>query len=163
MAIRERLRYKVIDGCPVPRRYAWAFKAIKRESGCTFNSIYRGDDAAGILHANGHHTQSEVIRLYEQGVPGYGPADPVKLSSHCLYNDGVVAPHRAIGAKLPGWQVGWDVNDAEVPAVERALHKLRLHGRRPYKTGSEYHHFNLTRRPRLLARIRRLLSLLRRP
>jgi hypothetical protein len=145
--IREHARYAVIDGCPVPRRHAHAFRAIRRESGVPFNSIYRGDDAAGILHEHGHHTQAEVIQLYEQGIPGYGPADPVRESSHCLYNDGVVAPHRARGSKLPGWQVGFDVNDADVPRVEAALRKLGYKFERVYHTGSEYHHFNLRRPP----------------
>lgn len=154
ITLRERFRFAVIDGCPVPRRYAWAFRAIKRRSGCTFNSIYRGSDARGILHAHGHHTQAEVIWLWHRGVPGYGPANPVNRSSHCLYNDGVVDPHRAPGARLPAWQVGFDVNDADIPRVEAAVRALGLRGRRPYTSGSEYHHFNLTRRPRRRRRMR---------
>lgn len=146
--IHEHLRYAVIDDCPVPRRHAWAFHEIRRASGVPFNSIYRGEDAKGILHEHGLHTQAEVIQLHARGVPGYGPADPVRRSSHCLYNDGVVAPHRPVGAKLDGWEVGFDVNDADVPRVEAALRELGFEFKRVYHTGSEYHHFNLTRKPK---------------
>lgn len=150
-SVREHARYKVIDGCPAPRKYAWAWHKLKIEvvgaHGTLYNSIYRGSDAAGILHAHGHHTQAEVIQLHAEGVPGFGPADPVDLSSHCLYNDGLVAPHRPVGSKIPGWECGFDVNDALVPKVEMAIRKLGFHGRRVYLVGSEYHHFNFTRPP----------------
>jgi hypothetical protein len=141
------LRYAVIDGCPVPRAYYPVFRKLKRESGCTFNSIYRGQDAAKILHRHGHHTQAEIIRLYAEGIPGYGPANPVRESTHCLYNDGVAYPHLPAGRRLSKWQVGFDVNDDQINDVKRAASRLGWHVRQPYHSGAEFHHLNLTRKP----------------
>jgi hypothetical protein len=141
------IRYAVIDGCPVPRLYYPLFRRIKAISGCTFNSIYRGEDAAKILHRYGHHTQAEIIELHAEGVVGYGPADPVDETSHCLRNDGVVRPDRPRKSKLRRWEVGWDVNDDEIEDCKRAVAELGGHARQPYDSGSEFHHLNIDKLP----------------
>jgi hypothetical protein len=141
------IRFAVIDGCAVPRAYYPVFRKLKAVSGCTYNSIDREDAAARILHKHGKHTQAEVIRLYEEGVAGYGPADPVNQTSHCRYNDGVVRPDLPVGARLPAWQVGFDVNDDQVEDVIRAAHGLGWDVFRPYHSGSEFHHLNFRHKP----------------
>lgn len=141
------IRFAEIDGCAVPRLWYPVFRRLKAESGCTYNSIDRSDAAAKILHRFGKHTQREVIRLYEEGVPGYGPADPVDESSHCRRNDGIVDPRKPRKAKLPAWKVGFDVNDDQIERVKKAARRLGWEVFQPYKTGSEFHHLNFVRKP----------------
>lgn len=141
------IRFAQIDGCAVPRAYFPVFRKLKAKSGCTYNSIDREDAAAGILHKHGKHTQAEVIKLHEEGVPGFGPANPVNLTSHCRYNDGVVRPDLAVGARLPAWQVGFDVDDDQVEDVIVAAHELGWDVFQPYHSGSEFHHLNFRRKP----------------
>jgi|GEM_PF-3420570 len=141
------IRFAEIDGCAVPRLYYPVFRKLKKVSGCTYNSIDRSDAAAPILHRNGKSTQREVIRKHAEGVPGFGPANPVETSSHCRRNDGVVDPSRPVGARLPAWMVGFDVNDDQVDDVIAAGHELGWEIFQPYNTGSEFHHLNFARKP----------------
>lgn len=139
--------FRVIGGCPCNALIAPYLAILAKETGATVNSIYRGDDARLILHAHGKHTQSEVIRLHERGVPGFGPANPVNRSTHCLFSDGV-AYRAAPGSRLQDWQQGIDVNDGDVP---RMIELARHYGwalRQPYNSGSERHHLNFAARPR---------------
>lgn len=134
------LRYAVIDGCPAPRPLYPILKKLKKETGCVYNSIYRGDDVAGILHRSGKHTQRELFEELPAGM-----ANPPDRGTHILRGDGVVGK---LFAKLKFWQVGIDVNDEFVePLIEAA----RRHGwvlYRPYSSGSEYHHLNFAKKPR---------------
>lgn len=141
------LRFAEIDGCAVPRAYYPVFRKLKAVSGCTYNSIDRSDAAAPILHRNGKSTQREVIRKHAEGVPGFGPANPVNTSSHCRRNDGVVEPRKAVAARLPAWQVGFDVNDDEVDDVIRAADELGWEVFQPYPGTAEFHHLNFRRKP----------------
>jgi hypothetical protein len=135
-------RYAVIDGCPCPRPMYPLLKKLKAETGCTYNSIYRGNDVAGLLHKVGKHTQAE---LYEMFLRGEGlPANPPTQGTHILLGDGVVG---RVGEKLPWWECGIDVNDDEVDGLIAAArrHGWRLY--RPYPTGSEAHHVNFAAKP----------------
>lgn len=134
------LKYAVIDGCPVPRPMYPLLKKLKKETGCVYNSIYRGDDVAGILHRFGKHTQRE---LFEELPPGV--ANPPDRGTHILRGDGVVG---TLFAKLPWWRCGIDVNDEYVePLIEAARrHGWKLY--RPYSSGSEFHHLNFAKKPR---------------
>jgi hypothetical protein len=135
------LRLSVLDGCAVPRPLYPVLRKLKHESGCTFNSVYRGDDAAGILHRHGKHTQRE---LYET-LPA-GTANPPGRSTHELRSDGVPYPG-PIGRKLRWWQCGLDVNDWEISHVIDTAKKLGWELFQPYPSGTEYHHLNFRRRP----------------
>lgn len=134
------LRYKVIDGCPCPRPMYPLLKKLKRETGCTYNSIYRGDDVATLLHKNGKRTQRE---LFEQLPPGL--ANPPDRGTHILRGDGTVG---GLFAKLPWWRCGIDVDDADVPGLIAAA---RRHGWtlfQPYSSPSEFHHLNFRNKPK---------------
>lgn len=140
------MRYKLIDCCPAPLRLYPFLVLVKRRSGCTFQSIYRGTDARKLLAKCGKHDQAY---LYEhQGEPGIGPANPPGRSTHELRSDGVAYPG-PVGRKLEWWQCGLDVDDAHVDDAEAAVRhfgwQALLH--RPYSAGSEYHHLNFTRKP----------------
>lgn len=136
------IRYAVIDGCPVPRAYYPVFRKLKAESGCTYNSIYRGGDVAKILHRHGKHTQAELYAMYLRG-EGL-PANPPTRGTHILKGDGVVG---SLYEKLPPWRVGFDVNDDQIAAVKAAALRLGWEVYQPYPSGSEFHHLNFVRRP----------------
>lgn len=133
------MRYAVIDGCPCPRPLYPILRKLKAETGCTYNSIYRGSDVAGILHKFGKHTQAELFAELGPGI-----ANPPDRGTHILLGDGVVG---ALHEKLPWWKCGIDINDDQVDEVIAAA---RRHGwtlYRPYPTGSEYHHVNFAHKP----------------
>lgn len=136
------MKYLLLDGCPCPKPLFPLLKKLKEETGCTYNSIYRGDDVAGLLHKEGKHTQRE---LYEMFLRGEGaPANPPDRGTHILLGDGVVG---ALHAKLPFWRCGIDVDDADVPKViaAAARHGWKLY--QPYPSSLEYHHLNFAKRP----------------
>ena len=139
------LKYKALDGCPCPRPLYPILKKLKKETGCIYQSIYRGVDVEAMLNRARKHSQQY---LYEhQGTMGIGPANPPGQSTHELRSDGV-AYAGPIGRKLSWWQCGIDADDAHVSALESAARRHGWSLRRPYSAGSEYHHLNFTRKPR---------------
>lgn len=138
------MRFKTIDCCPAPRALYPILRELKRATGCTFESVYRGTDARKLLNRCGKHDQAY---LYEhQGTEGIGPANPPGRSTHELRSDGV-AYAGPVGRHLDWWQVGLDVDDAH---VERVISAARNRGwivHQPYPAGSEHHHLNFSRRP----------------
>ena len=133
------MHYVVIDGCPCPKPLYPILRELKKETGCTFNSIYRGDDVASILHKFGKHTQAELFAELGPGI-----ANPPDRGTHILLGDGTVG---GLHEKLPWWKCGIDINDSEVDAViaAAARHGWTLY--RPYPTGSEFHHVNFAHQP----------------
>jgi lysozyme len=138
------MRLVTLDGCACPRPLYPLLKKLQKETGCTYNSIYRGDDAAAILHRHGKHTQRELYDGYARGLPGYYPANPPTMGTHILKGDGTVG---RIGQKLPWWRCGIDVNDSDVPRLIAAAKKHGWTLYQPYASGSEYHHLNFRYKP----------------
>lgn len=100
-----------------------------------------------LLHRLGLHTQEEIIQLHAEGVAGYGPADPVRLSSHCQYSDGVSYPDIEPGRHLPhDWMLGLDVSEWD--ALLRVAKRLGYVLAQPYSGSAEAHHCNLRRDPK---------------
>lgn len=132
------MSYKVIDECPVPKRLYPILKQLKKDiPGLTYNSLYRGNDAADILHRYGKHTQAE---LYKEGYP----ANPPGVGSHVLRGDGTFGAYKE---KLPWYMCGIDINDEFVKKfIHRAAH-YGWHVKQPYSSSSEYHHVNFYRKP----------------
>lgn len=135
-------RFRVISGCPCNERLAPYIELLRRETNCAINSIYRGADAASILHAHGHHTQAELYASLPAGT-----ANPPGRSTHELRSDGVAYPG-PLGRQLDWWQQGVDVNDSDVGKVEAAARSHGWHLKQPYKSGVEYHHLNFAAVPR---------------
>lgn len=133
--------FRVISGCPVNYLIAPYFELLRKKSGATFNSIYRGDDAAWILRKHGKHSQRE---LYNTLPPGY--ANPPGRSTHELRSDGVAYP-LPIGSRLDWWQQGIDVNDGDVERMKWEASRLGWHLFQPYRAGIEFHHLNFSHRP----------------
>jgi hypothetical protein len=149
------IRYVVYDGCPVPQGIARRLKVLKKDvPSARLNSGYRGEQAAGLLHKLGKHTQGELYDGFRRGLPGYLPANPPGFSSHELRSDGNSFFGKPRGARLPWWQCGLDFNDQDIPKLIRAAKKHGWDLRQPYTSGPEYHHLNFAKKPRLKLRPR---------
>jgi hypothetical protein len=143
------LRYVVIDGCPVPRLLAKRIRLLKKDvPSARLQSCYRGKDAEKLLHAHGKHSQAELYAGWIARRPGFNPANPPGRSSHELRSDGV-AYTGPVGRKLPWWCCGMDFDDAHTGALIAAASRRGWVLRRPYPAGSEFHHLNFERKPRI--------------
>lgn len=151
------MKFVVIDHCPAPARMGPVLRVIHDDvvghNGTLYNSIYRGEDAARILHAQNppKKTQGEIFATSPPGV-----ANPPGQSTHELYNDGI-AYRGWRGQKLRSyWKVGIDVNDVLVKA---AMFHADKHGWILTQTypGSavEFHHLNFRRKPRYFKVLKR--------
>ncbi len=139
--------YTTIDCCPVDVRFEPLLRVIKEETGCVYQSIYRGQDAGAQKYLTGNapcykHNQAWIYAHYPPGV-----ANPPDRSTHECRSDGV-AYLGPIGRKLFWWQCGIDVDNAHVQALIRAAAK---HGWRVSITYPnspvEYHHVNFRKEP----------------
>lgn len=136
------VKLALIDKCPCPASIAPYVARILKHAEQTCNSIYRGEDAKDLLHANGKHTQAEIHRMYPaiSNPPGY--------SSHELRSDGTVGPR---GSRIPEWAVGVDSgtdSPASRDAITAAAKALGWEVWHPYSRGVEAHHWQFRRRPR---------------
>ena len=144
----KRPRFVDVQGCPVPRQLAAIIRPSLAATGATLLSCYRGSDPQGeaILHAHGKHTQAQLYEGWLHHLPGYNPANRPGTSTHELRSDGAAYPGPA-GRVLEWWQCGMDIDDAHVASFIRHLAGRGISARRPYPSGSEYHHVNLKTRP----------------
>jgi lysozyme len=138
----SRPKYLLVDGCPCPYDIAPYVARVLRKAKQAANSIYRGDDAAVLLHAHGKHTQAEIHQMYP------AISNPPGRSSHELRGDGTVG---ADGQHLPTWQVGVDSGSdspADAAAVEAAARSYGWTIHHPYSRGVERHHWNFREQPK---------------
>jgi hypothetical protein len=126
---------------------------ISMAADAPINSHARDQAAAALLHDLGQHTQAEVIELHRQGVPGFGPANPVNRTTHCRFNDGIAYRFWPPFFKIPWWARGIDVRP-EGGGVPRFCAEARREGFivTPTYPGSvgEAQHVNFRKLPRLL-------------
>src|ERR1700759_1239655 len=141
-------KYIEVGGCACPRGIAPALIQLQEKSGCTFNSIYRGEDAADLLHSLGKSTQEELYEGFSNGLPGFLPANRPGTSTHELCSDGVAYPGPS-GRKLDDWQVGFDIDPSEIPKVIAAAVKIGFQVHQPYLSGVEFHHLNFIVEPKV--------------
>jgi hypothetical protein len=132
--------FRVIQGSPCNEWLAPYIELLRKKSGATINSIYRGQDAASILHRHGKHTQAEIHAM----LPAI--SNPPGRSTHELRSDGV-AYAGPVGRQLAWWQQGIDVNDEDVTRMKLEASRLGWHLIQPYSRGVEFHHLNFSRRP----------------
>ncbi len=150
--------FRTIQGCPCPMLSAPFIAIVVNDAKATVNSIYRGVDAAVILHKHDKHTQAE---LYDMYLHGHGaPANQPGFSTHELKSDGI-AYHVSRGKDLAWWQMGFDVNDKDVHNVIHVASVYGWHLWQPYRAGSEYHHLNFRTQPRPSAQIKPRVDRLR--
>lgn len=139
------MQFRIVDGCPCPASVAPYIYMVLREAGQTASSIYRGDDAATLLHRYGKHTQAEIHRL----MPAI--SNPAGFSQHELRSDGAGNLRVPRGGRLEEWQVGVDSGgdgDAAKAAIEHAARRLGWYARHPYPRGVEGHHWCFGRQPK---------------
>lgn len=139
------MRFRVIDGCPVPASIAPYIAIVLHTAGQQASSIYRGTDARAILERHGKHDQAWLYANLPAGV-----ANPPGRSSHELRSDGVsfAGP---IGRRLEEWQVGVDSGADTAAARDHITRAAAAHGwvvKHPYSAGVELHHWNWAKRPR---------------
>lgn len=160
------MKFDVIDGCVVPREIADEVREVKRRSGATLVSCYRGDKATGLLRRLGKSTQSYLYDAFRKrlaGVPGFGwanPANPPGASTHELFNDGVAYPGPA-RMPLAGWKVGmdWDIPHAQNGSITKAFAQIGWTVTLTYPTSTrERQHLNARRRGRQWIPFRALKS-----
>jgi hypothetical protein len=140
----RRPRFLIVDGCPCPYDVAAQIHVVLRSAGQTASSIYRGEDAAALLHRHGKHTQAEIHRMFP------AISNPPGRSQHELRSDGS-ADKGPPGRHLRPWRVGVDSGTNDHAAKDRVTAAAREHGwtvEHPYSRGVEGHHWAFKRRPR---------------
>jgi hypothetical protein len=149
------VRFLIIDGCPCPESVAPYVYIVLRTAGQTASSIYRGQDAATLLHRHDKHTQAEIHEMYP------AISNPPNRSQHELRSDGF-ANFGPPGRRLAPWQVGVDSGTDDPAAKARIEAAAKAHGwqvRHPYSRGVEGHHwcFAVQPKPRNLKQRARLV------
>jgi hypothetical protein len=134
----------LINGCPVPASIAPYIKLVLDHAGQQASSIYRGQDAAALLHAHGKHTQAEIHKMYPT------ISNPPGRSQHELCSDGSGNPG-PVGRRLQEWEVGVDsgTDDPQAKAkIESAASHYGWTVRHPYSRGVEGHHWCFASQPK---------------
>jgi hypothetical protein len=138
------MKFVLIDECPAPESIAPYIKMVLERAGQTATSIYRGNDAAQLLHAYGKHTQAQIHHMYP------AISNPPGRSQHELRSDGVGNPG-PVGRKLEPWEVGVDSGTDDPIAKEKVEAAARHYGwtiRHPYSRGVEGHHWCFASEPK---------------
>lgn len=151
------MKFRVLDGCPCPDSIAPYIYVVLREAGQVASSIYRGEDAAALLHAHGKRTQAEIHR----DLPAI--SNPPGFSEHELRSDGVGKPYPR-GSRIPEWMQGVDSGGNSQEDRDRVSAAARKHGFsivHHYSSGVEGHHWCFERQPRVFnpVRVRRIHKL----
>lgn len=145
-------RYKLVGqgsaARPAPKKLAPILEKIAKETGYGYNSLLRTQAAVTFARSHGASlsSQAELYQGYITGQPGYNPANPPGRSTHERRSDGVAYPG-PIGRPLRWWQCGIDSANSEA-----FIDAAKRHGWivvRPYQSGSEYHHVNFQKPPRI--------------
>jgi peptidoglycan hydrolase-like protein with peptidoglycan-binding domain len=144
------MRYDLIDGRPVPKRYGPMMRRVKARSGSTLTSALRTQDAVNWARAQGAtlSSQQELYNGFIQGRPGFNPANPPGYSTHELRSDGV-AYNIPRGLPIPLWAFGQDWgNSSGANAAVRAFAAEGFTAAVTYPGNPrELHHVNLRRMP----------------
>lgn len=141
------MKFEYALGVVAPTQLVPVLQEIQQATGCAYASCYRGEDAQALLNAHGLHTQAQIYWEYTHGEEP-NPANPPGRSTHECRSDGVPYPG-PIGRHLFWWQCGIDVDVAHVPAFIGAAARRGWVAFRPYPSGSEYHHVNFSKMPKV--------------
>src|SRR3954462_13372776 len=129
------LSLRTIDGSACPRQLFPFLEMLKRDTGVRYNSIYRGDDAAPILHKHGKHTQAELFK----SMHGVG-VNPPDRGSPLLLGDGTEGK---LHERLHPMQCGIDVDDTMVLKLIKAGPRRGIRMKQTYPGSKvEFHHAN---------------------
>lgn len=144
--------FRTIQGSAVHVDICPYIAIVVNDAHATVNSIYRGQDAAAILHKHGKSTQAELYQLFLQGRGN--PANSPGHSTHELRSDAAAYPGVPYGQPLPWWCQGFDVNDSDVYRVIAAGRRYGWRIWQPYPSSSEFHHLNFAVQPHPTPRTR---------
>lgn len=146
-------------GVPMFRAQAWALlDAWYHGQRFTVTSADRRDN---IIHwfnekyGTNLHSQAYLYKGFQEGRPGFLPANPPDRGTHLLIGDGVVG---SLHQKLEPYQLGIDVVSAgrfnDCGPLVAWLDRSGYNVYRPYPSGSEAHHLNFKASPAANARKR---------
>ena len=150
----------LFDGVPMWRAQAWALLDARLHGvDFTVNSAIRTDSILRKYRGRGLRkgVHGQGFLFVHQFEPGFFPANPPNMTSHCGFSDGNPVFKRPRFAKIPRYMWGIDaVNKPGGDASElvRWLNAHGYHAVRPYNTSSERHHFCFTKSPASNARRR---------
>jgi lysozyme len=143
------LKFEVIDGCPVPAEIAPQVRLLKHDvPHAVLQSAYRGNAAAGLLKRLHKKTQAMLYWGFLHHLPGYNPANRPGQSTHELFAGGAYRGPKT--RPIRAWGCGLDWNDAAVDELIAAAKRRGWEMWRPYPAGSERHHLNFRRKPKLV-------------
>lgn len=144
---------------PMFRMLAMALHHAERHGAAFYvNSADRRDAVLKRFNAKyGTNLHGQAYLYANQGKPGFFPANPPNMTSHCLFSDGNPAYRVGdqlipAGGVLPDWMLGIDANDVggipnDCSRLVASLERLGYHVTRPYHSGAEAHHFVFTSSP----------------
>lgn len=133
----------ILDGCPLPLGHKLMLLDARRNGwDGVVTSADRRTVIAGLLHRLGKSTQAELFQGFQEGRPGFLPANPPDRGTHMRIGDGVVGRLFEI---LEWWQEGIDSSLAT--ELRAKLNELGYAAYRPYDSSSEEHHTNLRENP----------------
>lgn len=142
------IKFEYALGVVAPTKLVPVLRQLQQDTGCSYASCYRGSNARALLNAHGLHDQAQIYQEFLNGTEP-NPANPPGRSTHECRSDGV--PYAGpVGRRLAWWQCGMDVDDAHVLACVAAAAKHGWVAFRPYPTGSEFHHLNLAKLPKVV-------------
>ncbi len=145
---------------PMPRMLAFAIRDVERNGAPV--DIFSADRTVAAIeeHNRRYHTNLHAQQyLYDhQHEPGFNPANPPSLTSHCYRADATIAKlfgHIGVyivpTAAIPRWALGIDLSDKgkseDVSNFLAVSHRLGYRFAQPYASGSERHHVILTASP----------------
>lgn len=166
MAMTHTVSYKNV---PVPRGIAYALDLIDRK-GATFDvvSCIRVDSILKQHNKQyGTNLHGQQYLYDNQNKPGFNPANPPSMTSHCYYSDGNAVykrpsgGHASAGQKIVWYQIGIDTSDSD--SVLKIGNSIGFHIVRPYSSGSEAHHLCFTVSPIKLLESKGTISKIRVP
>jgi len=144
---------------PMPRALAFAIWHIEKHGAPVI--VDSADRTVKMVteHNKQFGTQLSIQQyLFDnQHKPGFNPANPPELTSHCYFADGnpayknsrgqIIAP----GARIPWYSLGIDLHDkGKVEDCRQFLavaHKLGYEFIQPYSSGAEQHHVIAVKSP----------------
>lgn len=159
------MHFSEVDGCPVPTDITPLIMTVKKKTGATLVSCYRGQDpnAQAILRKNGKQNQKQLWDGWNERRPGYNPANPPGKSTHECKNDGVAYAGPA-GMPLKSWQVGQDWDIPHVASVVAEYRRQGVEATVTYPNSSrERQHVNIRKAPKFKLPFKNLARGMRSP
>jgi hypothetical protein len=154
-AHRDESMTNLVSFHNVPMRRGLAFAINHIEEHGAKVSIFSADRTVEAIAEHnkqfGTNLHAQKYLYDNQNRPGFNPANPPWLTSHCYYSDGNPAYGRGRGEKIPWYMLGIDMSDwgmsEDVRRFRTTAAKLGYRVTQPYASGSERHHIIFSTSP----------------